>query len=117
MANLEIEKGTINDIVVTVSERITLSAPFYLFVLQSKFNKSEFRYFNAVNISNNRQRYDEFKVTETTGASASNAEVEVFTGGWYYSIYESVTQTLDINDTTGIILENGLLIVTDTNYK
>lgn len=117
MANLIINKDTVNDLVVTVSERITLSSPFYLFVLQSKFNSTEYRYFNAVNISNNKIRYDEFLVTETTGASYSNAEVDLFTGEWDYKIYESVTKTLDPDDTTGVILENGLLIVTDENYN
>jgi|GEM_PF-5351863 len=117
MANLIINKGQVNFLTVTVSERVELENPFYLFELQSKFTKTEFRYFNSLNISQNKIRYDRFEVEETTGASGSNAEVELFTGEWDYRIYESVTQTLDPLDTDGIILENGLLIVKDENYK
>lgn len=117
MANLIIEKASVNTLIVTVSERITIENPYYLFVLDSKFNKTEQRKFNAVNISNNKIRYDKFEVTETTSPDNTNAEVELFTGEWDYTIYESETQTLDINDTTGVILERGLVVVKDENYN
>lgn len=117
MANIVIEKGKTNTVIMTVSERSTLSSPFYLFHFKSKFNTSEERFFNAVNISQNRIRFDEFVITENDLPNYNLGEVNLFTGEWTYCIYESSGATLDISGTTGNILETDMAIVIDKNYK
>jgi hypothetical protein len=42
-----------------------------------------------------------------------DGEIRLIEGEWSYNVYESVSQTLDVAETTGRILQTGLIIVTD----
>lgn len=117
MANIVIERGKKNTVIMTVSCRSVLTSPYYLFHFKSKFNPSEERFFNAANISQNRIRFDEFLITESNSPDYNNGEVDLFTGEWKYAIYESSGSTLNISGTTGNILETDMVIVIDKNYK
>ena len=108
---LIINKNTTNHLTLTLSERTTIENGYFLFVLKSKFEKGVTEVFNAVNISTHKSRYDRFVVIEKESPDNADGEVKLFKGEWDYFVYESETQTLDIEETTGKILENGLLIV------
>jgi hypothetical protein len=57
-------------------------------------------------------RYDLIVITETTNAVGLDGEVYLIEGEWSYSVYESALPTLDIEDTTGRILQKGFIVVT-----
>lgn len=116
MANIVIEKNKVNNLVVTINERVTLSDPFFLIKLISKFNSSQERIFYVDNISNNKIRYDEFVVEEKQNPDYSSGEVDLFTGEWKYIIYETEFNDFDL-DKVGNMLETGLLIVISDEYK
>jgi len=108
---LIITKNTTNYLTLTLSERTEIENGYFLFVLKSKFEKGETRVFNSINTSTHKKRYDRFSVVETTSPDNTDGEVNLFKGEWDYFVYESESQTLDIEETTGKILETGLLIV------
>jgi hypothetical protein len=57
-------------------------------------------------------RYDLIVITETTNAVGLDGEVYLIEGEWSYSVYESSEPTLDVEDTTGRILQKGFIVVT-----
>jgi hypothetical protein len=40
-----------------------------------------------------------------------DGEIQLIEGEWSYKVYESLSQTLDVNETTGRVLQEGLIIV------
>lgn len=116
MANIVLEKNKVNNLVVTINERVTLSDPFFLIRLISKFNSNKERLFYVENISNNKIRYDEFSVEEKQNPDYSSGEVDLFTGEWKYIIYESKFNDFNL-DKVSNILETGLLIVISEEYR
>ncbi len=113
MSNFVLNKGQLNNVVVTVSERSELIDPFYLVVFNSKFDTDgDTTSLSVQDVSPSKIRYNLFEITETSGADPLNAEVYFpDSGEWNYKIYESATQTLDVDETTGEILQRGLVIV------
>lgn len=111
MANIVIKKGQENYIVVTVSDRSILNNPFNLIIFYNKFNPDVERSCVIENISNNRLRYDEFIIEEISNPDNLEGQIFLLAGEWSYEIYESSIKTLDISDTTGVVLETGLVIV------
>jgi len=116
MANIVLNMGAANTVIMTLSERVTITSPFFLFHFQSKFNNTEERFFQATNISNNKIRYDEFEITETSSPNYNGGEVDLFTGEWTYDVYQASASTLSISGTTGGIIETDMAIVIDENY-
>lgn len=112
MSNLLINKNQVNRIVVTVSERSKLVNPFYLMVFTSKFSTTDVT-INAAfsDLSNATIRYNLFELEEKVNPNGIDGEVFLVEGEWSYKIYESNIKTLDVNQTTGEVLQQGLIIV------
>lgn len=115
MANIIIEKGKVNEVILSLN-RSTLTNPYYLFVFKSDFRndiikKCSLKY----NFINNR--YILFNIEEKQNGDNLLGELELFTGQWTYEVYESNTQTLNIEDTTEVLLTTDMCIVTDQNYN
>jgi hypothetical protein len=112
MSNVIINKGQINRVVVTVSERSKLLDPYYLVVFTSKFAMDDVT--TSISVTDSvptNIRYNLFEITEKTSPDPLLAEVHLVEGEWSYKVYESVAQTLDVEETTGEILQQGLIIV------
>ena len=109
MSNFVINKGQLNNVVVTVSERSRLVNPFFLFELVNKFSGTQT--FCSLQLSASNIRYDLFQITETAAPNNLDGEVSLIEGEWNYKIYESVNQTLDPSQTTGRVLQKGQIIV------
>lgn len=110
MGNLVINKGKVNNLVMTLSERSRISNPAFLVVIKSKFNGKETK-FSAMDIAPTNNRYNILEVTEKTSPNNMLSEVELVTGEHDYWVYESLYPTLDVNDTTGEVLQRGFIIV------
>ena len=111
MSNIVINKGTVNGVVATLSERSKLINPFYLFVFTSKFSTSKDEKKTSVQSSFSNSRYDLLLIEEINQPDALQGQIYLLEGEWSYKVYESETQTLNVEDTTGEIIQQGLIIV------
>jgi len=110
MSNIVIKKGIKNNLVVTLSERSRLINPYFLMIITSKFDNS-ITQVSVLNSAVSNPRYNILEIEEKTSPVNLNSEVELVTGEHDYRVYESVDQTLDVNQTTNRILQRGLIIV------
>ena len=100
-----INKDEINNIVLTLSEVSTLSNPYYLFVFQNEMNpESDPILFTTPDVSTYPERFNQFLLDEPV-------DVELVKGQYTYSVYESLVLPVTIEDTTGIVIEEGRMVV------
>ena len=112
MSNFVIEKNTVNNIVLTLSERSQLVDPYYLIVFKSKFSTDDvYKYCSVQNQVSSNIRYDLVVITEQTNPVALDGEVYLIEGEWSYNIYESQLPTLLVEETTGRVIQNGFIVV------
>jgi len=113
---LIINKNTNNYLRVTVTEKVTISSPYYLFVFTSDITKQEVVFLQS-NSSIHQDRYDEFLITETSGTTNYSSGVVTFlpVGSWTYQIYEQASSTNLDPTLTGGLLESGMAKVIGTN--
>jgi hypothetical protein len=112
MANFVIRKNQVNNITLTLRERSQLVNPYYLIVFENNFSTSKVvKYASVLNQAPSNIRYDLIVIEETASPDALLGEVRMLVGEWSYRVYESANQTLDILETTGRILQHGLVIV------
>ena len=112
MSNFVIEKNTVNNIVLTLSERSQLVDPYYLIVFKSKFSTEDvYKYCSVQNQVSSNIRYDLVVITEQSNPVALDGEVYLIEGEWSYNIYESQLPTLLVEETTGRVIQNGFIVV------
>jgi hypothetical protein len=103
---IKLEKNSVNRVVVTLTENVTIEAPVYfLFEFISDDTKIS-KIFTATDISNNICRYNEFTIEETDGVEdLLNGVIDLEPNGYYhYNIYQMSDPTnLDIDLTDGIV--------------
>ena len=107
-----INKGQNNFLIFTLSEKVTLTNPYYLFSFKHQVLMSSVN-FIASDVSGFSTRYNKFLITETTGTvNLTSGVVSLPETGFYeYAIYEQTSSSnLDINNTTGL-LEIGMVKV------
>lgn len=111
-----INRSASNVLVFTLTEKVTLSSPKFLFELKCSQN-GKLYYFIAANSSSYTYRYDKFTVTETTAALESPTTGSInlpYIGQYEYRVWEqsSATNLNPANTTT--LLETGLIEVKET---
>ena len=106
---LVINKNANNTFIVTVTEKVSISSPYFLFVFQSDVT-SEKVIFLQSNTSTHTDRYDEFIITErSTSLNASSGIVEMNPHGtWTYKIFEQASSSNLLEANTGALLEIGV---------
>lgn len=112
-------KNSVTPCYFTLTEKATLTSPYFLFKLES-IDSGKITIFSATDVSSNIDRYNKFMITETSGATNFTAGTISLTAGEYnYTAYEMTGRTnLDISGTTGIV-EVGQIFVsgsTSTSY-
>lgn len=108
---LQIIKGQLNEVIVTVSENVTISNPFFLWVFRLRQSPTVMVKCLAVNTSTVTVRYDSFNITDTANPDNMNGEIEFgTTGEWEYTVYQKATNDLTIPSDTAI-LETGIVKV------
>lgn len=119
--SIYLKKDFTNRVVLTLQESSSLENPNYLFVFENIYNKDSFPVnFTTTDISNYKSRYNLFEITENvTGSTTGGTSVSLsLTPGQYkYSVYESSASTLSISATTGIIIEQGRMVVDDVSIN
>ena len=110
-----INKGQNNFLIFTLSEKVTLTNPYYLFTFKHQVLMSSVN-FIASDVSGFPTRYNKFLITETTGSVNLTSGVVSFpeTGFYEYAIYEQTSSSnLNLANVTGL-LEIGMVKVEST---
>lgn len=117
---IKINKNSTNTVDLTLSEKSTLSYPYYLFVFTSDITKQSVR-FIGINRSIHRYRYDRFYIVETNSTNDYYDSTVTLspTGYWHYKIYEQTSLTnLNENNSTGLVEEGKVLVIgTETSRQ
>ena len=98
-----INKGASNTVILTLSEKTTITNPYYLFEFEDEFDTSSNPiYWIGADTSAWPSRYNLFTLEEPT-------DVELVKGQYKYKVYESPVSTLD---PTGLnMIEEGRMVV------
>lgn len=114
-----IEKNSTNNIILTISEVSKLVNPYYVFSFQNEYNlEAPVIIFSTPDISSYQNRYNQFVLVEgATGSTGGgyNVPLSLVSGQFRYKVYESSVQTLNLSLTTGIVLEEGRMVVSGTD--
>ena len=117
--DIYIQKQNTNRFMLTLRESGVINDPHYLFVFENMYNNS----FNSVHystedISSSKCRYNLFELVEDVSGSTTggiSVPLSLTPGQYTYKVYEASTVTLDISDTTEIVIETGRLTVDDVS--
>ena len=100
-----IEKGIVNQIILTLTEVSTLPNPYYLFVFQNEMDMlSAPITFFTVDVSAYPERFNQFELDEPV-------DLLLVKGQYTYSIYESTITPPTIANSTGLVIEEGRMVV------
>ena len=103
-----LEQSVINQIVLTLTEVTTVPTPHYLFAFTNEFNTvSSTKLFTTADISLWPERYNLFVLDEPV-------DIILNQGQFIYQIYQSsvpYTLPLTIAQTTGVVIEEGRMVV------
>jgi len=108
-----LEQNTINPVILRLTSNSYLNSPNYLFEFKNDMSPNDKVYFIGIDLSSFKCAYNNFNIT-LTGTSSINlsaATINLRTGSYTYKVYESVTPTLDVNNTTGRIIDTGKVYV------
>lgn len=110
-----INKGQSNSVVLTLTERSTLVQPIYVFKFVNDITTEVIR-FTADDISDAKERYNEFVIEENAVADVYNGIITLVDSGRYsYYIYEVANESpIDLEGETTLV-EQGIVKVVGTN--
>lgn len=109
-----LEQDTVNRVVITLKELVTIPTPFYLFEFISD-DTNDSKFFTSTDVSTNTDRYNEFNIELTTSTEdLLNGVIKLPLKGFYkYKIYSQVSPTnLDVENITELV-ESGKVYVND----
>jgi hypothetical protein len=113
-----IERNTTNEVVLTLTEKVTIANPFFIFAFQPLATLDEYQpiiYFTTLDLSNYIDRYNLFEIEEDdAGSTTGGNSIPLYLkpGQYTYKAYESTTDSLDPL-TFGSLLEEGKMVVGD----
>lgn len=101
------QDDTTAEMILTLTELVTLTAPYYLFVFTHVETKSVVAFVKSVadDESDYPQRYNQFTI------DAADVFEDQPTGEWHYKVYEQESSTNVNTDMAGGILEEGKLLL------
>lgn len=108
-----ITRGQNTTLVFTLTERVTLTSPYFLVRMVSRTGRNEKRFILPSNLSSYKDRYDKFTITETSGTEVLTSGTVTLTptGEWDYEIYEQASNTNTTVASAGTLLETGMVRV------
>ena len=112
---LLINKNANNTLILTLTEKVTIASPTFLFKFTNDLTRESILFISA-NLSTYKDRYDKFLITETSGTiNASSGVINLNpTGFWKYEIFVQASSTNLLESATGAKIENGKLKVIGT---
>ncbi len=116
---ITITRGTTNTIILTLTEKVSIGSPVFLFVFTNDQTRQAYSCI-AADQSEFTYRYNEFLITETASPNLLTSEISLpAPGDYHYAVYQQTsTSSLDPTLADGL-LETGKMVVlttsTDTN--
>jgi len=113
-----INKGETNEVVLTLTEKTTLTNPEYLFSFENDSTR-DFKYFIAQDISEFPERFNKFLIEESSTEDLLNGKVQLEPNGfWTYVIYEQESSTnLNPALATGIVEKGKVKVIGEAPVK
>lgn len=115
---ITINKNSVNKVALTLTERVNIPSPFFLFLLNTDGDTEdgEIRLLIDNQASEEaKERYDLFEIEENeTGVKegdATNEPIRLSEAQYTYQVLESAIETHDESLTTGRVLEVGFMRV------
>lgn len=119
---LLITRGTNNTLIMTLTEKSTLTNPYYLMKMVNDLTYEVKRFVLAADLSSYTYRYNKFTLTEVNIAGAelltSGTVMLKPAGFWTYTVYEQTSSTSLVVENATTLVETGKakVIGTDTEY-
>jgi hypothetical protein len=109
---IRLTKGQTQNIILTLTEKELLTNPNYLFVFTNRSANTEVKFvmLNNTDISQYKDRYNEFSIVTNTNFSTS------LNGQYDYDIYEQ-TSTSNLNPAGLNLLESGIMELVGTPFN
>ncbi len=109
---IRLTKGQTQNIILTLTEKQLLSNPNYLFVFTNRSANTEIKFvmLNNTDISQYKDRYNEFSIVTNTNFSTA------LNGQYDYDIYEQ-TSTSNLNPAGLNLLESGIMELVGTPFN
>jgi hypothetical protein len=109
---IRLTKGQTQNIILTLTEKQLLTNPNYLFVFTNRSANTEVKFvmLNNTDISQYKERYNEFSIITNTNFSTS------LNGQYDYDIYEQ-TSTSNLNPAGLNLLESGIMELVGTPFN
>ena len=114
---IQINKASVNTVVLTLTELVTLAVPKFLFEFKNDQDNS-LKYFIAADVSSYTDRFNKFLIEESTTEAPLTGKIELELTGFYsYRVFEQLSSsnldpTLCDNTTP---LETGKVLVIGTS--
>jgi len=111
-------RNTTNQVVLTLTESVTILNPFFIFSFQPLATLNEYQpliFFTTLDLSNYCNRYNLFEIVEDDNGSTNGGnDIPLYLkpGQYQYKVYQSTTDSLNPN-TFGSLLEEGKMVVGD----
>jgi hypothetical protein len=109
---IRLTKGQTQNIILTLTEKQTLTSPNYLFIFENRSTNTEIKFvrLNNTDISAYKERYNEFTIVVNSFFNTA------LNGQYSYSIYEQ-TSTTNTNPTGLNLLESGIMELSGTTIS
>jgi len=109
---IRLTKGATQNIILTLTEKELLTNPNYLFVFTNRSANTEVKFvrLNNTDISQYKDRYNEFSIVTNTNFSTA------LNGQYDYDIYEQ-TSTSNLNPAGLNLLESGIMELVGTPFN
>ena len=109
---IRLTKGQTQNIILTLTEKQLLTNPNYLFVFTNRSANTEVKFvrLNNTDISQFKERYNEFSIVTNTNFSTA------LNGQYDYDIYEQ-TSTSNLNPAGLNLLESGIMELVGTPFN
>jgi hypothetical protein len=109
---IRLTKGQTQNIILTLTEKQTLTSPNYLFIFENRSTNTEIKFvrLNNTDISPYKERYNEFTIVVNSFFNTA------LNGQYTYTIYEQAS-TSNLNPTGLNLLESGIMELSGTTIS
>lgn len=116
-----LDKNTDNVVVLTLTEKTTVTPVSYVVEFISEQTKDSYYTLLGSNQSSYTTRFDEFTITETASPNTVNAEIELSVGSYDYKVWQTSDSTIFWTNASNItsavtksVIEYGKAVCKDT---
>jgi hypothetical protein len=109
---IRLTKGQTQNIILTLTEKQTLTSPNYLFIFENRSTNTEIKFIklNATDTSAYKDRFNQFSIVVNTYFNTA------LNGQYTYTIYEQAS-TSNLNPTGLNMLESGIMELSGTTIS